>query len=195
MKTRVSSVFCALAVTALTGCEGAPDVASPTLQGEVNSSSSLAAPTATVTGSGHLLRPDNSIRAFTISAVRHPDGSVSGEYQLTVAPVRLFQDVGVSPPTIALHGTVTCMSVVDNSAYIGGTVDSSRNAELVFGTNDLRGAAIELIDNGKGPAAPADEISSVAVYVPGSASTPQDYCDDPVPGTVFSIDQGNITVR
>lgn len=193
MRIRTLSVLSALVATALVACDGAPDIAAPALQADAGNAS-VAGLEASATGSGHLHYSDNSIRAFAISAVKHADGSVSGQYQLTLAPLRFFQDLGIAPPIILAHGTVTCMTVVGNSAYIGGTVDSGENLDLVVGT-DLSGVAIELIDNGNGSSADADQISSAAFYGPGSVGSPQTYCDDPAPGTVFPIQQGNITVR
>lgn len=148
---------------------------------------------ASATGSGHQQRADGSLRKFTISAVAHADGTASGQYDLMVGPLDFLKADGISPPVLRLHGTVTCLTVVGSSAFIGATVDANTNAALFFGREDFTGAAIELIDN-DGTGQP-DEISAVAVYFPETGSTPQDYCDDPVPGPVSPIDQGNITVR
>ena len=148
---------------------------------------------ASATGSGHVKRPDGSIRKFTVNAVKHSDESVSGHYDLKVGPLQLLKDDGFTPPLLSFTGTITCMTVIGNSAYLGGVVDSHQNGELFFGRSDFTGVAIELIDSGD--EAVADQISSVFVYFPDTPSTPQDYCDAPTPGPVFPIDQGNITVR
>ncbi|MGD2070267.1 MAG: hypothetical protein PVI57_16445 [Gemmatimonadota bacterium] len=150
---------------------------------------------ASATGSGHVKQPDAGIRKFTISALKRADGSVSGQYDLKSGPQDLLKEFEVSPPLLSFHGTITCMTVIGNSAYLGGTVDSHINGDLYFGTDDFTGVAIELIDNGDGPDSAPDQISSVAVYLPTTPSTPQDYCDDPAPGSVFPIEQGNISVR
>jgi len=153
------------------------------------------APVSIAAGSGHVPGPESSLRKFTVSAVQHADGSTSGEYDLKLVPLDLLKELDINPPLLSFHGTVTCMKVVGNSAYLGGVVDSQENGELFFGRDDFTGVAIELIDNGEGPTAAPDEISSVFVYFPETPSTPEDYCDDPAPGPVFPIDQGNITVR
>lgn len=150
---------------------------------------------AAATGSGHVKRPDGSIRKFTINAVKHANGGVSGNYDLELGPLQLLKDDGITPPLLRFHGTITCMTVIGNSAYLGGEVRSHQNGELFFGRDDFTGVAIELIDHGEGPQAAPDEISSLFVYFPETPSTPQDYCDDPTPGPVFPIDQGNISVR
>lgn len=150
---------------------------------------------ATATGSGHVRGGDGSIRKFTISAVKHRDGTASGQYDLALAPLELLKDFDITPPLLRFHGTVTCMTVIGNSAYIGGVVDRQRNGGLFFGREDFTGVAIELIDNGEGPDAVPDQISSIFVYFPDTPTTPQDYCDDPTPGQVFEIEQGNISIR
>lgn len=150
---------------------------------------------ASATGSGHVMQPEAGIRKFTISGLKRADGSVSGQYDLELGPLDLLKEFEVAPPLLRFHGTITCMTVIGNSAYLGGTVDSHINGELFFGRDDFTGVAIELIDNGNGPDAVPDEISSLFVYLPSSTGTPQDYCDDPAPGPVFPIEQGNISVR
>ncbi len=145
------------------------------------------------TGSGHVHVPgDGTIRKFTISAIQRANGSVSGQYDLESGPSESLEEYGIRPPLIGLHGTITCMTVIGNSAYLGGTVDSYQNADLIFGP-EMTGVAIELIDHSN--TGEPDEISSVAVYIPSTGSTPQDYCEEPAPGPVFPIDQGRITVR
>lgn len=148
---------------------------------------------ASATGSGHVKRPDGSIRKFAVNAVEHSDGNVSGHYDLKVGPLQILKDDGFTPPLLSFTGTITCMTVDGNSAYLGGVVDSHQNGELFFGRSDFTGVAIELIDSGHESV--PDQISSVFVYFPETPSTPQDYCDAPTPGPVFPIDQGNITVR
>lgn len=152
--------------------------------------------TASASGSGHLHQPGSNMRKFTISAHETARGLVRGQYDLQIAPIGFFRDLGITPPLIAIHGTVTCMTVIGNSAYIGATVDRVRNTDVVFGPAPLTGAAIELIDNDDDPNTP-DMISSVVVYqegVPGQG-TPESYCADPSPGPVFPIELGNINVR
>ena len=187
-----------IGLTAALGCETglAPEPAS--LGSMLDPDGNAVAHFSTVSsavGSGHVRRSDGSLREFTISAVQHANGSVSGQYNLTIVPVNFFKDLDITPPLVSFHGTITCMKVVGNSAYLGGVVDKDQHGDLVLGQNNFTGVAIELIDNGTGPDAEPDQISSLAVYFPGSPTTPQDYCDNPSPGTVFPIDQGNITVR
>ncbi len=184
-----------LAAVFVAACD-APSSTQPSLGSTLDPDGNVVATdgvTASATGSGHVHIPgDGSIRKFTVSAVKRANGTVSGQYDLESGPSDLLRDFGISPALIALHGTITCMTVVGNSAYLGGTVDHFKNADLFFGP-EMTGVAIELIDH-SAEGLP-DEISSVAVYIPSSMSTPEDYCASPAPGPVFPIDQGNIHVR
>lgn len=193
MKTRRSSAPLLLLALGAMACGETGDPASPML--ETSPARAPAAGVSSATGSGHVFRPDGSIRKFTISAVQHTDGSVSGQYDLKLGPLQILKDLGERPPVLSFHGTITCMTVDGNRAYLGGVVDAQKNGALFFGRDDFTGVAIELVDNGHGAAAAPDEISSVFVYFPETPSTPQDYCDAPAPGPVFPIDAGSITVR
>lgn len=182
----------ALAI-ALIACDDSSDPISATTEVITRQAALNSGVMASATGSGHVKRPDGSIRKFTVNAMMHSDESVSGHYDLKVGPIQLLKDDGVTPPLLSFTGTITCMTVIGNSAYLGGVVDSHQNGELFFGRSDFTGVAIELIDSGDESV--ADQISSVFVYFPETPSTPQDYCAAPTPGPVFPIDQGNITVR
>jgi len=135
--------------------------------------------TASVSGSGHITREDGSRRHFTIAGARRADGTTTGEYNLESAS-----------GAVRLHGSVTCLTVIDNRAFVGGTID---RFNLDFGT-PLFGVAIELVDNGEGGAAGPDEISNVFFFVNGPEEI-QQYCDDHPVGPVMPIDDGNISVR
>ena len=192
MRIRKAVTGLALAI-ALIGCEDNADPTAPAIGITTRQAALLSGVMASATGSGHVKRPDGGIRKFTVNAVTHSDGSVSGHYDLNVGPIQVLKDDGFRPPHLKFKGTITCMTVIGNSAYLGGVVDSHTNGELFFGRSDFTGVAIELIDSGD--EAVADQISSVFVYFPDTPGTPQDYCDAPTPGPVFPIDQGNITVR
>lgn len=145
---------------------------------------------AAVHGSGHLGPAETgerrSIRAFTISARNLAGGDVKGQYHLTT-------DSPFGPdahPLLKLHGTITCLIVDGDRAYLGGTVDRRNFFEGV----DITGVAIEVVDNGSGPSAPPDEISNVGLFV-ANPDGPQDYCDAATPGPVIPVDHGDISVR
>lgn len=176
----------ALAAGSFAACDSAPtspqaEAGPTTVRAEARSDAVMS-----VTGSGHRrLDPEDpgSLRRFTISAIGHADGSASGQYNLVIGP-----------NDIAVHGTVTCVNVVGNRAFVGGTVDRALLPYPPEIVAQITGVAIELVDNGTGPDAPADEISSTAFYL-NMPEGPQQWCDDATPGGVGPIEQGNITVR
>jgi hypothetical protein len=138
----------------------------------------------TVTGSGIVDRDPSRkryLRSFTISAVGRADLSAEGQWNLIIGP-----------NDFSAHGTITCASFDGTSAYVGGTWERSAFPDDLDAT--ITGVAIELIDNGEGTHGPADLISQVYFYQGGPA-TPQDWCENPVPGPVMPITQGNVSVH
>ena len=95
---------------------------------------------ASVTGSGHIwsTRPGDdenrpALRDFTIAATKSVDGSVGGHYNLVTAS------------GLDVKGTVTCLNVVGNRAFVGATWES--NPEFPF---EIVGVALEFVDGGNG---------------------------------------------
>jgi hypothetical protein len=148
-----------------------------------------------VTGSGHVdisSADDRAIRHFTISARKHADGTVSGSYRLKIGPSDL-----------TLAGTVTCLTVVGSTAFVGGTVDANPFPFPLFGV------AIELIDNGTAsadpdnatdddvdpPAGVRDRVSPIGIFVTPGDDQAADYCANPIPGPTMAVDFGNLTIR
>lgn len=139
---------------------------------------------ASVTGSGQLWstppgeedRP--ALRNFTIAATKTADGSVAGHYNLLTAS------------GLHVKGTITCLTVVGDRAFVGGTWES--NPEFPF---EIVGVALEFVDGGNGPNA-VDEISQL-VFLPADffdETDVQAYCDDAIEGPVMPIDFGSIRV-
>ncbi len=174
---------CVLAgAVALVGCQDSPGADRVAGVGPTAAFSAGGGNTAVVTGSGHIdLDPSQTkaLRRFTLSAIAHADGSVSGQYQLVVGPAQLVA-----------HGKVTCVTKSGNRAFIGGTIDR-RN---FFEEFDITGVAIEVVDNGSGPGDPPDEVSSLGLYV-SNPDGPQQFCDDATPGPTMPITQGDLSVR
>lgn len=139
---------------------------------------------ASVTGSGHLWtnppgeeeRP--ALRNFTIAATKAADGSVGGQYNLLTAT------------GLHVKGTITCLNVVGDRAFVGGTWES--NPEFPF---EIVGVALEFVDGGNGPDA-MDQISSLGFYPADffDETDVQAYCDDALEGPVTPIDLGSIRV-
>jgi len=162
-----------IGTVAMLGCD---QPAAPTMTPSLSAAGITAA---SVTGSGHITREDGSKRHFTISAIGRAEGTATGEYNLVSGS-----------GAVLLHGSITCLTVIGNRAFAGGTVD---RFNLDFGV-PLFGVAIELVDNGEGKGAPPDEISNVFFFV-NSPNEIQQYCDDHPLGPVMPIDDGNISVR
>lgn len=136
-------------------------------------------------GVGHLWSPEPgsemrpALRRFTIAAVRQVDGSVSGHYNVVTAG------------GAHVEGVVTCINVVGDRAFIGGTF---RNGPPLPFTPV--GVAIEVVDGT--PTGASDQISGVGIFAAELGATEADvqqYCDTAIPGPVSPIDLGSITVR
>jgi hypothetical protein len=140
-----------------------------------------------VSGSGHIwasepgdeMRP--VLRRFVVNAQLHADGTASGHYNF----------VGASG--LHIEGVVTCVNVVGNRAFIGGTF---RNAQPPPPFTAV-GVAIEVVDGGRGPGA-VDQVGPLGLFAAELGATEADvqaYCDDAIVGPVTTIDLGSITVR
>jgi len=117
---------------------------------------------------------------YSLTAIRHEDGSVSGEFEERV----LGPIVGLFRQT---HGTVTCFQIVDNMARIGGVVDHA-NDPRYLGT-EFR---LNVVDNGEGASDPPDMGSNARF---GGHDTAQAFCDAGAPFNLEPIEHGNIEVR
>ena len=177
-----------LAVVAMTACtDRLPTEADDgEVSGVASASSDLAAVgvDASVSGSGHLWstppgdedRP--ALRNFTITATKSVDGSVGGHYNLVTAS------------GLHVKGTVTCLNVVGDRAFVGGTWES--NPEFPF---EIVGVALEFVDGGNGPEA-VDAISQLAFFPADffDETDVQAFCDDANEGPVIPIDLGSIRI-
>lgn len=144
---------------------------------------------ASVHGSGHRVlvegTSDRVVRRFTIAADGMADGTASGRYNLVIGPGAL-----------KARGSVTCVNVTGNRAFVGGDVDPGY-LEAIFPPDIVElitGIALEFVDNGEGPDAAPDEISALAFFL-SNPTGPQDWCDAATPGGVSPIDMGDIQVR
>lgn len=136
-----------------------------------------------VTGGGwRAADPDDphSLRHFSLSAVER-GGKVSGRYNLLIGS-----------SDIVVRGDVTCLTVIDGRAWVGGTIDK---AELPYSPEivaQLTGIAVELVDHGDGSG--VDELSGLGLFL-ADPDGPQTFCDDATPGPVGPVDRGNYEVR
>ena len=119
---------------------------------------------------------------YSLSAIRHEDGSVSGEFEERVILASTGDFIRQT------HGTVTCFEIVGNMARIGGLVDQATDPRFLPGT-EFR---LVVVDNGEGASDPPDMGSNARFGFPGTA---QAFCNA---GTTFNLEQvdhGNIEVR
>ena len=119
---------------------------------------------------------------YSFSAIRHVDGSISGEFEERVVLNSTGDFVRQT------HGTVTCLQIVGKMARIGGLVDQATDPRFLPGT-EFR---LVVVDNGQGQSGDPDLGSNARFGVPGSART---FCNA---GTAFNlepVEHGNIEVR
>jgi hypothetical protein len=183
-----------LATLALAGCERSPMVTGvsrnfsrsggPTFDVDAEDADDMQAAT------GHYeFVGVNTLNDFkySVSAHRHMDGSVSGEveerttFSLTGDLVR------------DMHGTVTCFTIVGNTAFIAGIVD--RVVSYAPGQENLvpgAGFRLVVVDNGNGANDPPDQGSNARFGLP---ATSQAFCDHPSAFNLEDIQHGNVVVR
>jgi hypothetical protein len=119
---------------------------------------------------------------YSVAAIRHDDGSVSGEFEERVTLASTGEFIRQT------HGTVTCFQIVGNVARIGGLVDNATDPRFLPGT-EFR---LIVVDNGQGASDPPDLGSNARFGFPGTA---QAFCDA---GTAFNLEpvqHGNVEVR
>jgi hypothetical protein len=119
---------------------------------------------------------------YSVSAIRHEDGSISGEFEERVTLNSTGDFIRQT------HGTVTCFEIVGNLARIGGLVDQATDPRFLPGT-EFR---LVVVDNGEGASDPPDLGSNARFGFPGTA---QAFCNA---GTAFNlepVDHGNVEVR
>lgn len=98
-----------------------------------------------ITGSGHYTSPPVSTspgarRVFTMNALKMADGTVKGNF------TRVLHVPGEAADKAS--GTITCFTVIDNVAWIGGHLDGEDPPDVVW----------QVVDNGQGRQADPDEV-------------------------------------
>ena len=133
------------------------------------------------TGQGRIAGTD---RVFAFNAVTHPDGSVSGQGQLTYT----HNGNGVK-----IHFAVDCLSVSGNEAIVSGTVTHSKAFPDYVGGP----CWFKVEDSGEGSNAPPDSITFFLFCGPndGCDTLTCDYDNEIQAGGLQPIENGNIQVR
>lgn len=122
-------------------------------------------------GGGHF-QVDGALRNFAFTARTRADGTTDGQYQIN------NRSTGIKE-----HGTVSCLEVVGNAAWIGAVITSSNDPTRI-GVERM----IEVVDWGEGSGNRPDEASLAEVRPAAS-------CHLRVPQELHELDGGNLQVR
>jgi hypothetical protein len=174
---------------ALVGCDRnpIPAITGPTLSPSegLRDLSEVATPIEKQSVTGHYqfvgVNTHNDFK-YSISAIRHENGSVSGEFEERV----LFAPTGEF--VRQTHGSVTCFEIIGNMARIGGLVEHATDPRFLPGT-EFR---LNVIDNGEGASDPPDMGSNARF---GGHNTAQAFCNAGDPFNLEAVEHGNIEVR
>lgn len=125
-------------------------------------------------GSGHTWGgEDNLLRSFSFSALKHADGYVTGQFQMN----NRTNDV-------AAHGSVTCLFIEGNQAWVGGIVEKVRaGGSTSIEVGQARGWLA--IDNKEAMGPEPDRISGFRML---------DNCETQPAWFTSAVEAGNISV-
>ena len=116
-----------------------------------------------VTGSATILLPnfDNALERYSVSAIRHDDGSVSGD----------FEEFSAQEGGQRIHANVVCFNVTGNSARLAAQIDQTNVSFGPVGSY----VVWSVIDNGEGAKSPPDQTTDI--FFGGNAAQAQFHCD------------------
>jgi hypothetical protein len=155
-----------LCVVMVAACSGGSDATSPREFLSAPNLSASAAPRSSgpqqVTGSATILLPlfDNALERYSVSAIQHNDGSVTGELEETSE-----QDGGQR-----IHARVYCFTVAGNTARLAARIDQTN---VSFGP---AGSYVvwSVRDNGEGAKSAPDETTDL--FFGGTEANAQQHC-------------------
>jgi hypothetical protein len=132
---------------------------------------------AAAAGSGGFIQANGELRKFTFAATTFPGGRVDGQFELVAGNADLVA-----------HGTVTCMTVIGNQAWVGGTLDrNSIGAPFTHGW-------WRAVDNSA--TGEPDQISLAVVANNPSGSLAAAFCENtPAAPALNTVTHGSITIR
>lgn len=179
-----------LVALAMAGCgETEPAVAPEAATDEPLASSSRShRVVAEVTGRADHTRTVGAVTALTLfrfHAEEKAHGRTKGHYFYN------FQAAGFS-----IRGPVTCLTIKDNQAWIGGTVGSIDSPDPE--DQSLVGVDMwwRVVDNGRGRHAAPDSTTGVGFAFPGSTISAESWCrDQPALLILREVEKGDIKVR
>ena len=135
--------------------------------------------TQSATGNGEFFTGANldQLRNFSFSALKHADGTFTGQFEVT------------NRATTRVHGTVTCLSIVGNAAWIGGVITLPVPG-FALGLD----AGFRVIDNRR-PGTMPDRLSFLVGTQATFGLTAAQFCATQPAFFTRSIVAGNIRVR
>jgi hypothetical protein len=138
-----------------------------------------------VTGHAEFVTATGIRFSYSVNAIRHKDGSVSGEFQNHVENATTGEFI------LRAHVEIVCFTIAGNTARIGGIIERQKGgAPLPEDPRDRQGF-ITVVDNGEGADAPPDLASPPAV----ARDSAFEHCETGLFRPLFQIEHGNIQVR
>jgi hypothetical protein len=136
-----------------------------------------------VTGHADFINAVGNHVRYSFSAIRHPDGRVSGEVEEHV-------ETSAGDFIRRGHGSVICMAVNGNIARMAGIIDQIAGEGVPpIGTHFI----LTVIDNGEEANAPPDLATTAAAV--SSEEVAQNHCTTGISRPLFPIAGGDIQVR
>ena len=135
-----------------------------------------------VTGNATIILPafDNALERYSLSAIRHQDGSVTGEFEETSE-----QEGGQR-----IHAHVVRFTVTGNSARLAAQIDQTNVSFGPVGSY----VVWSVIDNGEGAKSAPDQTTDI--FFGGTAAQAEFHCRTGFPlAPYFSSLRGNLQVK
>jgi hypothetical protein len=151
-----------LLAVAVIGCGAGSDSTSPQRALTAPSFSASAAPEQRVTGSATIRLPlfDNALEHYSLSAIRHKDGSVTGE----------FEESSEQEGGQRIHAQVYCFTVSGNTARLAARIEQTNVSFGPVGSY----VVWSLVDNGEGAKSPPDETTDI--FFGGTQANADTHC-------------------
>jgi hypothetical protein len=131
---------------------------------------------ASVRGAAQFTNDQGVYRRMELIADRYADGTVAGTMQWVAGAA-------------IIKGTISCLTVQGNTAWVGGVVESAKFTTVPAGSEFY----MAVVDNGEGQGVRDQTTARPFLKPAGSA---QQFCDAAAaPAQLFSMDHGNVHVR
>jgi hypothetical protein len=118
---------------------------------------------------------------YSVSAIRHKDGRVTGEFQNHVENATTGEFI------LRAHVQIVCFTITGNIARIGGIIERQEGGVSMPGEEGF----ITVVDNGEG-ANDVPDLASPPAVGPDTAFT---HCATGLPRPLLHVEHGNIQVR